>query len=545
MTAPTTTHKPGLNDRALRVLELFLLDAEGFRLAIATYDYPEARDCAIDALRGRLEARGVSLAHLDFRKDPRERDLRRYLAEHLRSLKATSDQRLAIMLVGLEATLDYSETDTEIASEMLANMNVQREQLPQVCPFPIVLWLSRLATSALARTAPDFWDWRLATFSFEREVPGWESMDVAVVGTAWDKRDARTFSPPDPASIAAVLRTVQSYGPAVGPIGPIGVLGPLISALAAVSGQATPKQRAAEALLRMEAGIDHLRSQSYVEAIGSFEQALEIARSLSDVRAEAQILGLFGAVYRAQGNREQAITFFKQSREGARRAQDRRAELTALESLGEIFVDQEAEPALNVLEVALTISRELRDRHAEIRILSQLGVALLGLTESAKAVEQFELALALAREVSDRNAEGQLLNNLGASHRAAGDLFLAVKVYNKALALVREIGDRRVEAQVLANLGAAYALLGEPDRARQRFAESLEQARRLGLPEMAAKGAWNLGLVHAQAGEVARAAELMQELVDYESAQGVPSAVEHARLLETLRRKASVQTGGA
>jgi tetratricopeptide (TPR) repeat protein len=134
-------------------------------------------------------------------------------------------------------------------------------------------------------------------------------------------------------------------------------------------------------------------------------RVLEIARSLSDVRAEAQILGLFGAVYRAQGNREQAITFFKQSREGARRAQDRRAELTALEGLGEVFVDQDAEPALNVLEEALTISRELRDRHAEIRILSQLGVALLGLTEPAKAVERFELALALAREVSDRNAE--------------------------------------------------------------------------------------------------------------------------------------------
>jgi tetratricopeptide (TPR) repeat protein len=73
----------------------------------------------------------------------------------------------------------------------------------------------------------------------------------------------------------------------------------------------------------------------------------------------------------------------------------------------------------------------------------------------------------------------------------------AIKLHEQVLAIDREIGDRLREALA----------------------------------------SWNLGVAYEELGEIEKAISAMQFCVDYEREIEHPSANEHARYLENLRRK--------
>lgn len=179
--------------------------------------------------------------------------------------------------------------------------------------------------------------------------------------------------------------------------------------------------------------------------------------------------------------------------------------------IGVLRLRQHPRDSIRWLEAALSAARQLKDRAAEGRLLSHLGVIYAEVGEGQRAIEFFEQALDANRNLDDRRGEGGTLGNLGLTYVYLGQTQRAIELFKQSLVIAREIGDRRIEGSALGNLGLAYVNMGAARHAIEFQEQHLAIARELGdrLAEDTALG--NLGLAYADLGEARRAVEFYEQ----------------------------------
>ena len=133
--------------------------------------------------------------------------------------------------------------------------------------------------------------------------------------------------------------------------------------------------------------------------------------------------------------------------------------------------------ALGYLEQALAISRELKDRLLEARMLFQIGnIYGIKLTEYTKAVGYLEQALAILRESKEpkaRSTQGVTLLLLGVFYQELGEKQKAIDAYNQAQSLYHAENQPKEEAQALSGIGGVYGQFGEPKKEREYLDKAL------------------------------------------------------------------------
>jgi len=156
---------------------------------------------------------------------------------------------------------------------------------------------------------------------------------------------------------------------------------------------------------------------------------------------------------------------------------NRQKELVLLGQLGNmLFASGEISRAVENYEKALSITRELGDKHSEASTLSNLGNAYVVLGDIQKAIELYQRALSLVRVLGNRMEEGNILNNIGLVYEESGELHNAVGYFEQSLSIAQEMKDRQREGSRLSNLGNTYAKLGQQHRAVEFFERALKIA---------------------------------------------------------------------
>ena len=152
-----------------------------------------------------------------------------------------------------------------------------------------------------------------------------------------------------------------------------------------------------------------------------------------------------------------------------------------------------AEQAIDKLQQALSVWRELGDPYWTAWSLSSIGVAYYSLSRYEKAIEHYDQALAISREIKDRAGEGILLNGLGVFYRAQSRIEKSLEYFEQALATFREVKNRSGEGAVLLNLGAAYNSLSRNEKAIEYYDQALTIFREM-------KNRANEGMVYQNLG---------------------------------------------
>jgi CHAT domain-containing protein/tetratricopeptide (TPR) repeat protein len=259
-----------------------------------------------------------------------------------------------------------------------------------------------------------------------------------------------------------------------------------------------PRKAAADRLLQQ--GFEQYQTSQFTAALQSLQQALIIYRQIKNRYGEARALGLQGEAYLKLGDKANAIASFKQALAIAKEINNQELEKIAQEALQ--FAQTQNDPrkaaadrllqqgveqnqtsqftaALQSLQQALIIYRQIKNRYGEGAALGNLGNAYNALEEYDKAIEYYTSSLAIAREVKDRRGEGQSLGNLGSVYHALGDYTKAIEYHTSSLVIAREIKDRRGEGTALGNLGSAYNALGEYTKAIEYYSSRLLIAREI------------------------------------------------------------------
>src|SRR5829696_1960616 len=121
-----------------------------------------------------------------------------------------------------------------------------------------------------------------------------------------------------------------------------------------------------------------------------------------------------------------------------------------------------------VNQVALHAAERAGLHEVEGRMHNGMGYVYAQQARFDQALEHLEAALVIRREVGDAAGEGRTLKNLGDVRIQLGQPHEALVCYEQALAISLAVGDRHRQGQALHGVGVALAALGRLPEAEHR-----------------------------------------------------------------------------
>ncbi len=180
-------------------------------------------------------------------------------------------------------------------------------------------------------------------------------------------------------------------------------------------------------------------------ALPRFKQALELAISRDDLKAQSRCLASEGLAHLEEGQTEQALKCLEEALELSRRTKDRRAESCWLGNLGNVYLRLgRIEEATSFCSQALDIARQEGDSRSAAAHLDSIGDCLSQEGEHEKALEHYKMALAESMKICDRLGErvyranqGKALMELGRTDDALEELSAAASLFEEQRARIQ------------------------------------------------------------------------------------------------------------
>jgi tetratricopeptide (TPR) repeat protein len=205
-----------------------------------------------------------------------------------------------------------------------------------------------------------------------------------------------------------------------------------------------------------------------------YDAALNSARDVRDMRAEAWLLEELGTVYYNRREYRESERMSECSLPLFRQLGDHYFEAMSLIGIAVCRARrQQYEEAMQPILVAYELMSKLGSPDGQGYSHAVLGQVYAGLCRFDEAFSHFLEALDFYRDAGEKYGEGFALNDLANAYRAAGRLDDALDTYREAIALRREIGHRQGEAASLRGLGDALHESGDPQGAREAWHQAL------------------------------------------------------------------------
>ena len=214
-----------------------------------------------------------------------------------------------------------------------------------------------------------------------------------------------------------------------------------------------------------------------------FTNAEKYARELLDMYhdfgytdEDGLLISTLADIYQKQNRFVEAKELYERAIMNANGDRDLKA--TAYINLGAAFSKLEKyQKAIEYIEKALPISKEIGDREKQAKCYSTLGTLFNLLGKYRKANELFQKAHRIGMEImiGGRAGEADYYTNQASIFSSLGDHQKAKEYLVKALAIILEIGDKEKEAEVYERLGNAFLSLREHTESEEYY----EKARLL------------------------------------------------------------------
>ena len=200
---------------------------------------------------------------------------------------------------------------------------------------------------------------------------------------------------------------------------------------------------------------------------------------------------------------------------------DRKAEADQLLQAGQRLLNQrQYSVALEKLQQALGIYRQIIDRSGEGNTLYSIGAVYYDQSQYPKALEFYQQSLAVRQAIGDRKKQGITLNNIGSIYASLGQYPKALEFFQQALAISKDIGDRSGEGNSLNNIGGIYERLGQDSKALEFFQQALAIRKAIGDRSGEGNSLNNIGFIYSRLGQYPKALEFLQQALAIRKAIG-------------------------
>ena len=220
-------------------------------------------------------------------------------------------------------------------------------------------------------------------------------------------------------------------------------------------------------------GLNHLRARELTEAADHFEQASAVFQELNSAHWEATALSNLASTHYRAGRLPEATTVAHQALEAHRALDNQRGEGNILRLLSHLECEQgETEKGLESAREALEIALTLRDHRLEGYWLLTLGDAQQANGQFGEALTSYQRSATLHRRLGNHTREALAWQGVGRTYVRLDRQEEAAQFHRQAVAAHHELGDTWDEAMALD--GLAVALLDkDPDAAVRHWTEAL------------------------------------------------------------------------
>jgi tetratricopeptide (TPR) repeat protein len=264
------------------------------------------------------------------------------------------------------------------------------------------------------------------------------------------------------------------------------------------------------------AGRTAAESYANAEALHHLGSALTIGlRIKASPGVIADLYLRIGRAYELSADDSAALANYEAMQAWATATGQRQAQFDALAARATIYVKpsvvQNLPHGFDLSQEALALARDLGNRAAEARVLWNLLIYYLSISDNERALEHGEAALAIAREDGLLELEAYVLTDIIKvyfQHRESRDTWGAIE---RARSIWRELGIRNMLADNLATTSIMHIVTGRYDEALAISQEASEVSRSIGNLWNQAYALHLVDLIYFDRGQVGRAIEVANE----------------------------------
>ena len=241
---------------------------------------------------------------------------------------------------------------------------------------------------------------------------------------------------------------------------------------------------------------------------GDYEAGLDAYQNLLRMHPnDPELHAELAALYEADGSYDDALEHLRITLEADPR------NISANLAQGRVLIKSgQSQDALAPLNQALSLAIQADNSEAEANTLQALGIAYRFLDRPDDALENYQESLAIKREIGDQRGVASSLSEIGYIYGFQGDVEGARTSFNEAIDISREIGDDYGLALLLGNLGDLERSAGNLDQALDSTREALRIQIDIGDEVNQAHTLTDIGVIYDQRGEYS------ESLVYYERA---------------------------
>lgn len=220
-------------------------------------------------------------------------------------------------------------------------------------------------------------------------------------------------------------------------------------------------------LLQKQLGQAYLDVGDAPQALTEFNEAIKLVfNNEDDKEVFAQLLGFRGLALKLIGNYSLAVQAFRKSNALAVEIKHPALSCDSLIHLAALHSEMgKTDEAIPVLNEALGIASEYKDKVRIMRVNGLLGDNFLKRVEPTKASEYFQMAYEIAQNLGNQAAGCSFITKLGNVLLLEGKTERAIDKYEYALKLAAAQADRNAEINILGGLFRAHAFIGNIDPA--------------------------------------------------------------------------------
>jgi tetratricopeptide (TPR) repeat protein len=221
-------------------------------------------------------------------------------------------------------------------------------------------------------------------------------------------------------------------------------------------------------------GMNYIEQRSLDKATHCFEQSLELARQVGELRIQARPLSNLGLAANQRGEYQKAQQYFEQALALAHQIGTRTGEGLMHANLGFLAGNLgDYTRARKHTETALRITRETGDQYAEAYCLINLSSYIGGIGEYETAIRHAREALKLTNQAGEQTGAAWALTYLGHSLFASGSYAEAGESYHSASQIRQSLNQPVLATEPLAGQARVALAQGETSLAQQYVNEIL------------------------------------------------------------------------
>jgi two-component system cell cycle response regulator len=259
---------------------------------------------------------------------------------------------------------------------------------------------------------------------------------------------------------------------------------------------------AANASVLNEMGWSQMTLGRYDSATIYLDRARWFASRAGDKGGLARALSNLGSLAERIGDPNRAVGLFEQALLIQRTLGNDRETANSLNNLGFTYSADLADYSKGLayhLE-ALGLRERVGDKAAIALSLNNIGIIYHRLREYDRALSYFDRALALRREAGNKSRIASTLSNIGELYLDQGKLTKALTIQREALELRAVLDDQSAIALSHRNIGLVHLAMHQVDSAKREMLEALRESDQIADKGLAARVRLGLAMIERARG---------------------------------------------